>query len=774
MAATLTSLTQRNSTDKLSIGRSDPFFSRTDPTLCVAGLDSGRPQDFLDTLTVLLDHELDGDTSSVNAIFTGVTNPAPIDHGLQSTTTKLLAQCLRNANTKNGISGPVQTTGFQAWGNGNPFIPLFIEWESIYYHVEIAKWDVQLQSTPWGHNHSYVRYVPTDLLSGDPSNQSDFRSLSSRILILPQPVFSLENIVTSILDNLPAGISLAPGEEDFIKSHIRDMKFISAPLSGITSHLPTRCDGAHVKPVVRVQGQQIEPLAVAAVASRDIGIDSDVLRLVDTESAFTPYGKLMTFGTDEYPKDKNPFKPVTHGQMLFTKLNIVDKFGQAICLPSPRPRLRNEPHPPDSKIYLCLTDYLAPEVIGTTVNTIFPTAEPVQPDHIPPCEYIQLPPSINQDARIDAAFLVRDTVGAETYSAWREASEYESPIFGWVIINYEENGLQFFLADGTFYREVRVGGADTEAISPKWLPNNPPGITHTDAGTAQPEQLIMQLSPKVEANATYLRTFSEMINGSILNMPFPPSDYAGYANAIVGKLLALVTIKPQNSLGNATSNAQADLEEYSFPLKIGDIERSYDGVVGYYLSSNEPGSQDMATDWNKMYTYFLPNPNSKFQDISQPSKTLLPNLHPYYVDPTSTADVNAAHAAKFTVTSLLIDPYTAIHGFSPILPTKSLTLPSWTIQTAFQKMHAFFHLGPNLYTADVPRRISDAETHGTVVKMPVSGNKGTWSWFQPYATSDPSQLDPEYAEIEVQEDLVGQKWAKGPFTFLEGYLQLMG
>ncbi len=70
--------------------------------------------------------------------------------------------------------------------------------------------------------------------------------------------------------------------------------------------------------------------------------------------------------------------------------------------------------------------------------------------------------------------------------------------------------------------------------------------------------------------------------------------------------------------------------------------------------------------------------------------------------------------------------------------------------------------------------VAEAEVAGTVLKMPVSGNKGTWSWFQPYATSDPTQLDPQYANIEVQEDLVGVKWAKGPYTFLEGYLQLMG
>src|SRR5256885_7545347 len=51
---------------------------------------------------------------------------------------------------------------------------------------------------------------------------------------------------------------------------------------------------------------------------------------------------------------------------------------------------------------------------------------------------------------------------------------------------------------------------------------------------------------------------------------------------------------------------------------------------------------------------------------------------------------------------MVIDPYTALHAYSPMLPIKSLTLPPWTIQAAFQRMTAFFHLGPNLLSSDVP------------------------------------------------------------------------
>lgn len=134
LLATITSLKNQIAGMQSDLYKSsvrDPFFTRTDPTLCIAGLDSGRPQDFLDPLTVLLDHELSSDTTAVPPIFVGAANPVPADNGLQATAVKLLAQCLKNSNTQNGVTSVPQTTGFQAWGDRNPFVPLFIEWESM-------------------------------------------------------------------------------------------------------------------------------------------------------------------------------------------------------------------------------------------------------------------------------------------------------------------------------------------------------------------------------------------------------------------------------------------------------------------------------------------------------------------------------------------------------------------------------------------------------------------------------------------------------------------
>lgn len=805
----------------------DPFFTRTDPTLSIAGLESGWPVDFLSALTVLTHKELTADDGKIASFLSLAINPVPKDNDLHKTAVNLLAQCLRNSDTKNGArksngdfaEGPPKTTGFQAWGDSNPFSPLFMEWEAYYYHVGWDKWAVQVRPSPVGHAHSQVRYVPKETLASGATAKEvkDMRIVSGRTLILPQPIFSLQNTVKQLIESQPAGLAdvISEAEQADLYKKVDRLQFISTTLSGLTNHLLTRCEGAHVKPLVRIQGGTNTPLKVAADAFEDI-VDAKQLNLpidgraatkilnhVGDETALTPYGTLMAFGEDQYPKP--PFKAVTHGQLAFTKINIVDKFGQAICLPKAQGRrLRQQTSdPPKTDIFPCISDYLAPDVDEKSrkFNTVFPTQDPKTPGHWPHCQFMQLTPAINQDARINASFLIRDSPD----DPWREANEYEQPIWGWIVINYADNGLQFFQANGHFYQEVRLGGVTATTTSRRWIPEQPPKSDGSpSAAMSQLVQLIDQFSPAKDNDGNYLQAFFNMINGSIQTMPFPPSDYSGYANAIVGKPLALVNvgwsielaapaIKPQNTLPmddkgvpKAANQAQAQtiLENYSFPLKIGDLERSFDGVVGYYRCDGQnpkapPGNTNARlTNFDTLYTYFVPKPAPKVKEITP---DVFPELHPYYLDPLKMSTTKGtpyidARADKYTVTSLIIDPYTPLHGYSPILPTKTIKLPSWTIQTAFQNMHAFFHLGPNLYTHDVPKTEQAAQDYakaGGTVKMPVSGAKGTWRWLQPYEQPGDDVIE-NFVGLDVQEDMGQVKFEKAPYTFLEGYLQLMG
>lgn len=361
------------------------------------------------------------------------------------------------------------------------------------------------------------------------------------------------------------------------------------------------------------------------------------------------------------------------------------------------------------------------------------------------------------------------------------------------MVNYANSGLQFFLPDGTFYREVRMGGVTGTNTGAKWLPFDPPDppARTSDQSAQQPTQLdmlIRQLTDPTDLTGEYLQGFFDMINGSIVNMPYPPSDYSSYANAIVGKPLALVNVgfslelaapalRAQNTLGRKPVDEQKELENHEFHYKIGDLDRPFDGVVGYYDAVNDDNAKEGTlgtTLFRELFTYFVPTPQTRTGRKITPIKpSNFPILKPYYINPLDNDDMLKAHFSKLQVKTMIVDPYTAIHAYSPILPITSLQLPAWTIQSAMKRMTAFFRMGPALLSRDVPdvydadhplkpdtwitlqsnaavaAAAAQADPKPADVKLPISGSRGLWNWLQPYEKEDPNDVNPRYNSLTV-------------------------
>lgn len=93
------------------------------------------------------------------------------------------------------------------------------------------------------------------------------------------------------------------------------------------------------------------------------------------------------------------------------------------------------------------------------------------------------------------------------------------------------------------------------------------------------------------------------------------------------------------------------------------------------------------TDFDTMYTYFPAPDNAAPRTLIEPAT--FPTLSPYYLDPeifNAQPGVAEAQAAQLQVKTLLIDPYTAFHLYTGILPIKSLQLPAWSLGTAMRNM----------------------------------------------------------------------------------------
>lgn len=97
-------------------------------------------------------------------------------------------------------------------------------------------------------------------------------------------------------------------------------------------------------------------------------------------------------------------------------------------------------------------------------------------------------------------------------------------------------------------------------------------------------------------------------------------------------------------------------------------------------------------------------------------------------------------------------------------------------------MTAFFHTGPMTLTGDVQaydpsrklttKNMKDMPTAN--VALPALG-AGDWNWLQPYVDPQGSDIDPPVYNaygIEKKGDVLKPGFQKGPYTAIEGFLQL--
>jgi hypothetical protein len=151
------------------------------------------------------------------------------------------------------------------------------------------------------------------------------------------------------------------------------------------------------------------------------------------------------------------------------------------------------------------------------------------------CRSVNTTPAINQSARLNATFVMPD----KSTEKWRPSEEWENPVWGWLVANYADHGLQFFTADGVSYREIRMGGRGNATADRKWLPFAPPAnadkLSQTDKNIAQLDYLTAKIMNRDDADRVYLQAFFDIINQSIEEAsPHAPPEYAQFLPSTIG------------------------------------------------------------------------------------------------------------------------------------------------------------------------------------------------------------------------------------------------
>ncbi|KAF4441406.1 hypothetical protein FACUT_2714 [Fusarium acutatum] len=465
------------------------------------------------------------------------------------------------------------------WNDTQPWFPLFIEWEIEYSHVDMEHWELT-RKRPFYSCHETVDYgikynvELAKVYAGETDH--DTRRISGRILILPQSTFSLKAKLEQLFASTP------PTEKDMEQCHrtrllalLKKLDFLSAPLSGIGANMLTTEAGSHIRPAVK------DPTSpdlhfMPNAARPDDGFTEVIMPLIRDQTGLTPYSSSHLRHSDRH----SALKTVSHGQFKFTKIDIVDKFGQAIHAIDPTPAPA-EKQPP---VWPCISKWFAPQSLGprdpgTNIgppNVIRPSiAEPLS-------EYIQMPPQINQPSRLNSLFVIPgagshkkiakrdDNRGVHeslepkepAEPLWQAANEWDQPIGVGLSSTTSIVGCNSFFPDGTFYREVRLraGPEDKMSFDPSQEPLRLPFQKSDD-----PRKILgwdmQQLSRLVETLARstpYLGKFIDMVQRASSAKTPAPSGYAEFRSALTGRPLALTYMAWSLELAGPEWNSQMD------------------------------------------------------------------------------------------------------------------------------------------------------------------------------------------------------------------------
>ncbi|KAK2465641.1 hypothetical protein APHAL10511_002185 [Amanita phalloides] len=642
------------------------------------------------------------------------------------------------------------------WNAKQPWFPLFVEWEIEYYHIDHELW-VPASREPYG--PPKLRFE----IKEEINDITNTRRIGGRSLVLPHSNMMLKNMIDKLLKNKNKTDELAN-----LKSAIDKLDLLTLSLSSISGQLATKHQNTHLKSTVNVPGYG--PLLLPEAVNASLGvIDEPAIRLMHNTS-MTPYADFPDF------RDANhsPFKPTIHGQFRFTKLNVIDKFGQAISAvdPDQEPKL----HPYISEFYSCTRD----DPPGSPITrTVIPDA----------AQCVQLEPRLNQESRLNGHYVLWSDEG----KCWRPATEYENPIWGWLVVNYVDNGLQVFLPDGTFYREIRMGGNDGTSVGPdSWLPFEAPENSAAEA--AVPKQLLA-LVRKLRYGG-YLHEFFDVMVEALDATMSTPNHYAGYLPAITGKPFALINsgwslqLSHPPNVNQSTSvspfsEPETPVDLYNFQVKFGDKDRTFDGLLGYFKLREGSANFDLSN----FFTYF-PGPERDTSMTIVIEKNDYPTFQAFYDSPLkddrvkTPAEINLDYNQKLNVFGMLVDPFTPVHAYTGFSPVVTLHLPQWALEQGLKNITAFFHLGPMIVPNDAPRyddervlksgsnlkNMKDPPEKTPSFPIPAIG-VADWAWLQPYVSPDSAE-ETCFNPFKLSAIPNEPRLEHTPYTAVEGYLYL--
>ncbi|KAL8692914.1 MAG: hypothetical protein Q9224_003863 [Gallowayella concinna] len=771
--------------DQLKEGAEMPFYLQRDPTILVAGLRSAWPANTdaqlpvrsISNTNVTIGNHSPGFTCIWN-YHDNTRNKLPGD--VVESTEQIFSESCKNwtDDLHTEDHDPYYKSGDRFTGS-NGWFPLFIEWEAEYYNIPFEKW-IFSEAAASG----VVGYhIKDDVNVASGTIRGDVRTVTGRCPIIPQASSVLATTLQQAFNRIgPSNLPLTLDQQDEVTRNARELDTVSSPLAGFTNQLITQMQGTHMTPVIYDSDGTPQFIdSGAAAVSGELSLNAKDLAFSGSEIDTTPFASLVGIPADR--SAYSPFKPCTHGQFRFTKFNIIDKFGQVVQGIKTTCDLAHDVGATRMPLFPCLGE--AYSVDSVTVGQV-DKARTVIPRDDQLCEFVQLPPSINQNARINADFLVDHHTGSMVQAnELRAASDWDNPVRGWLVLNYANASMQVFGNDGVFIGEFQ---ALTGTPVSKPFPTDQFGIN-------SPDPFLTSFLRQIESPGSLQNLFSSL-SKTVATIQANPSSYSEAMLSIFGRPLALVSfgvsleladppLKNQCTVAPTDPNVgSADVTSYQFPVKVGDKNNVFDGLYGYFQNQAAgkyaPSSPYILPDTGTFYTYHPSDAAGTAHKIIPPAAL---TLKPYYPDPMSGTLMSSQRLAASTILSALVDPFTPIHLYSALLPIKTLSIPHSALDAGLKQIATFFRTGPILLDEPLPaydegRKVNQDYRLDDESKAPTANGTigvpgvsiGEWAWLQPYKDSQ-GQTAYNAMDVVKPESSSRPMWKKGPYVATEGFLQ---
>lgn len=717
-----------------------PGFGRhQDPVALLAGAKSGWPADFSKPLPVRLASEI------------AVGQP-PCDwqewiEKFMANVGEPLKAILRefsepdDTKRREGNWRKSPYVGIEDMKNTQGWFPLFIEWEIEYYHIPFSNWEFVASDDDSGR---WRWIIPEEKrLALDPGAAKDRRRIRGRTAFLPQAALMLRARLEQLFAQTTDKEVLA--RKDEVLNKLSSLEYFSAPLAGLADHLLTLRHGANHRP------------SAASCSNDDViknilGLNTDVLtRIEGLAPEVAPYGASATaVSPPEYwLNNSTAFKPVMHGQARFTRLVVVDKFGQIVS--GLRPTVYGDNGEGESSaLYPCLSPSLTCggyQLEDGPKGHYWPNTV-IKADNDPNvCQFFQLPPRINESARLNVRYMMPG--GAIR----RSATEWDNPIWAWLVTNFQSHSIQVYDGEGHFMQEVVIVDNEDAAKRRVVFSMGPRSGGHAPTATGRLAELLESLKDYEFAYSVF-----DMIGGAAdgnwrsssanLDGMLPASFGRPFCIADVGISIELAApaLSDASLLSKpSTSGEPASVLDYEFPIAMGNHTAAFDGLVGTFPSNGPITTSNLSTAYSRWASQLANSPKETYTSTETRPRPLW--VKPYFVagdmGGVDGVDFAKAHNEQLSqhCVSAIIDAKLPIHLYSgSLFPMVELSLPRWPVDQAMGNMQAFFAVGPTLVPEKPVMEYRIAAAPGgdvTIpkelsIQMPAAGDAdNSWRWMQP-------------------------------------------